>query len=74
MLDHTAEPRRAAQVEQGMRVLDDRGVMVGSVRDQSASSFLLWRSVERDVVWVSKSAVARVEAFKVVLGCGADQF
>lgn len=74
MADQITEPRSVGRVEQGMRVLDERGVVVGNVRDQSASSFLLWRSAERDVVWVSKSAVARVEAFKIVLGCSADQF
>jgi hypothetical protein len=74
LVDQTAESRNVGRVEQGMSVLDERGVVLGNVRDQSAGSFLLWRNAERDVVWVSKSAVARVEAFKIVLGSGASQF
>ena len=73
MADRETEPRSIGQLQQGIPVLDPGGVLLGSVRDQSAGSFLLWRNQERDVIWVSKTAVARVEPLRIVLGCQLDQ-
>lgn len=63
----------SGRVEQGMRVVDQDGQLIGNVRDFSSGSFLLSRSPRNDVIWVSRSAIARVESFSIVLSCGADE-
>lgn len=63
----------SGQIEQGMRVIDHDGLVVGNVRDCSSASFLLSRSSRTDVIWVSRSAIARIESFSLVLACGADE-
>ena len=62
----------SAKVEQGMRVIDQDGLVIGNVRDCSSGSFLLSRSTGNDVIWVSRSTIARVESFRLVLSCPAS--
>ena len=63
----------SGRVEQGMRVVDQDGLVVGNVRDCSTGSFLLSRATANEVVWVSRSAIARVESFSLVLSCPASE-
>ncbi len=63
----------SGQIEQGMRVIDYQGLLVGNVRDYSSASFLLSRPGKNEVTWVSRSVIARVEPFNLVLSCGANE-
>lgn len=67
MTDPSFLPSRKGQVQQGMPVLDAAGAVVGTIRDESSASFLLWRAAQRDVVWVSKSAVSHTDSARLVL-------
>lgn len=71
MTDPSLAPAHKGQVQQGMPVLDEQGAVVGTIRDESAASFLLWRNAQRDVVWVSKNEVTHADPMRLVLRRGA---